>query len=164
MVKVHCELWFGEHPVLNIYSMAKYMSTVFYSILTIPNRALTVVLNSKYSSNPECCKDNNSDHHIFEQNRQRLLKVAIVGVPNAGKSSLINSIVQRSVGIYDMRNVKILCYIWLGTLYNCVLQICPYSCKVHTTKSSARAIQSVGDTQLVFLDTPGLVDSKEIKK
>lgn len=44
------------------------------------------------------------------------------------------------------------------------LQVCPYSCKVHTTKSSVRAIRNVDLTQLVFLDTPGLVDSKEITK
>lgn len=56
------------------------------------------------------------------------------------------------------------CLLNLHILYNCVLQICPYSCKVHTTKSSARAVLSIGDTQLVFLDTPGLVDSKEIEK
>lgn len=52
----------------------------------------------------------------------------------------------------------------LDNLYNCVLQVCPYSCKVHTTRSSVRAVRSVGDTQLVFLDTPGLVDSTEIAK
>lgn len=88
--------------------MAKYLSTAFYSIVfkpivVIPNSVHTYVLNScKYSSKPEHCQDdNNNDCHNIEQNRQRLLKVAIVGVPNAGKSSLINSIVQRGVGTHD---------------------------------------------------------------
>lgn len=154
--------------------MAKYMSTVFYSIIsksivTIPNRVPTVVLNScKYSSNPECFQDdNNGDRHIIEQNRQRLLKVAIVGVPNAGKSSLINSIVQRNVGTNDcyMKNINIqILFVKFVYFIELFLQICPYSCKVHITKSSARAVQSIGDTQLVFLDTPRLVDSKEIEK
>ncbi|KAL5245395.1 hypothetical protein ACI65C_012805 [Semiaphis heraclei] len=124
--------------------MAKYFSTVFLSIrlkpIAIPNRIYTL-LKCKYSSNPEQCHGNSesqNENDLIEIKRQRLLKIAIIGVPNAGKSSLINSIIQRP--------------------------ICPYSCKVHTTRSSVRAVQSVDDTQLVFLDTPGLVDSTEIAK
>lgn len=49
-------------------------------------------------------------------------------------------------------------------MYKLVFQVCPYSRKVHTTRTGARAVLSIGDTQLVFLDTPGLVDSKEIEK
>lgn len=124
--------------------MAKYFSTNFLSIglkpIAVPNRVYTL-LKCKYSSNPEQCHSNSDDQNendLIEIKRQRLLKIAIIGVPNAGKSSIINSIVQRN--------------------------ICPYSCKVHTTRSSVRAVRSVDDTQLVFLDTPGLVDSTEIAK
>ncbi|VVC43480.1 Hypothetical protein CINCED_3A022094 [Cinara cedri] len=126
------------------YFMAKYLSTVFNSIISKPivtPKCMHMLLKSKYSSNVEDCYNNDDDHQErddSEQKQQRLLKIAIIGVPNAGKSSLINSIVQRN--------------------------ICPFSCKVHTTRSSARAVESIGDTQLVFLDTPGLVDSTEIKK
>ncbi|XP_050419939.1 GTPase Era, mitochondrial [Adelges cooleyi] len=70
--------------------------------------------------------------------QQRLLKVAIIGVPNAGKSTLINMIMQRNV--------------------------LPTSKKVHTTRSKARAILVQNQTQIVFLDTPGLVNSEEISK
>jgi len=128
--------------------MAKYLSTVFRVLVTrrhqpvvaIPN-GVHVLLSKRHrcGSHPERRYDNSdADGCDAEHNRQRLLKVAVIGVPNAGKSSLINSVVQRN--------------------------ICPYSCKVHTTRCSARAVHSVGDTQLVFLDTPGLVDSKEIEK
>ncbi|KAL4131715.1 hypothetical protein QTP88_008989 [Uroleucon formosanum] len=124
--------------------MAKYFSTIFLSIglkpIAVPNPAYTI-LKCKYSSNPERChsiSNNQNENDFIEIKHQRLLKIAIIGVPNAGKSSIINSIVQRN--------------------------ICPYSCKVHTTRSSVRAVRSVDNTQLVFLDTPGLVDSTEIAK
>lgn len=83
--------------------MAKYLSTVFYSIglrpIAIPNRFHTI-LKCKYSLNQEqthinsdCCNKND----FIELKPQRLLKIAVIGVPNAGKSSIINSIVQRNV-------------------------------------------------------------------
>lgn len=65
----------------------------------------------------------------------RLLRIAIIGVPNAGKSTVINQLVGRKV--------------------------CSISRKVHTTRCNARAIGIEGNTQLVFLDTPGLVNSDE---
>ncbi|KAF6204019.1 hypothetical protein GE061_002358 [Apolygus lucorum] len=68
----------------------------------------------------------------------KILKVAIVGAPNSGKSTLINQIVQR--------------------------RVFPVSKKVHTTRCRARAVFAEGDTQLVFLDTPGLVSASESQK
>ncbi|XP_027852449.2 GTPase Era, mitochondrial [Aphis gossypii] len=124
--------------------MAKYLNTIFLSIglkpIVTPNRVHSL-LKCNYSLNPEKCHSNSinqNENDLIKIKHQRLLKIAIIGVPNAGKSSIINSIVQRN--------------------------ICPYSCKVHTTRSSVRAVRTVGDTQLVFLDTPGLVDSTEITK
>ncbi|KAG7162674.1 GTPase Era-like, partial [Homarus americanus] len=67
-----------------------------------------------------------------------LLKVAIVGVPNCGKSTLINKLMG-----------------W---------RVCSVSSKVHTTELCARAVRNIGSTQLVFLDTPGLVTPQEITK
>ncbi|XP_014215995.1 GTPase Era, mitochondrial [Copidosoma floridanum] len=66
------------------------------------------------------------------------LKIAILGLPNVGKSTLINHLIGRPV--------------------------CAVSQKVHTTRSKAAAICSIDDTQLVFLDTPGLVGKGDIKK
>lgn len=124
--------------------MAKYLNTIFLSIglkpIVTPYRVHSL-LKCNYSLNPEkfhSNSDNQNENDLIKIKRQRLLKIAIIGVPNAGKSSIINSIVQRN--------------------------ICPYSCKVHTTRSSVRAVRTVNDTQLVFLDTPGLVDSTEITK
>lgn len=68
----------------------------------------------------------------------KLLKVAIVGVPNCGKSSLINSLMG-----------------W---------RVCSVSSKVHTTECNARCVQTVDSTQIIYLDTPGLVTPEETKK
>ncbi|KAG7208937.1 hypothetical protein KM043_015115 [Ampulex compressa] len=70
--------------------------------------------------------------------RKKSLKIAILGEPNVGKSTLINNLINRSV--------------------------CPMSSKVHTTKFKSNAIYVEEDTQLVFVDTPGLVTAGEYKK
>lgn len=80
--------------------MAKYLSTVFHSIvskpITVP-KSVHTFLTSKYCSNLNESHYNNDNHHEKDgQIGQRLLKVAIIGAPNAGKSSTINSIIQRN--------------------------------------------------------------------
>lgn len=100
----------GERLVpdnFHFVAMAKYLSTVFRLFVTkkhqpvfaIPN-SVHVLLSKRHVSGsyPEQSYENtDADGCDDEHNRQRLLKVAVIGVPNAGKSSLINSIVQRSV-------------------------------------------------------------------
>lgn len=56
--------------------------------------------------------------------------IAIVGAPNAGKSTLLNAYVGARVSIVTR--------------------------KVQTTRSQIRGIAMVGNTQLVFIDTPGI--------
>lgn len=68
----------------------------------------------------------------------KVLKVAIVGTPNAGKSTFINNIMDRKV--------------------------CPTSSKVHTTKKKSLAIFTHLNSQIIFLDTPGVVSLKEQKR
>lgn len=56
--------------------------------------------------------------------------VAVIGAPNAGKSSLVNRIVGTKVSIVTH--------------------------KVQTTRARIRGVSVIDDTQLVFIDTPGI--------
>jgi len=60
--------------------------------------------------------------------------VALIGAPNAGKSTLINRLVGSKVAIV--------------------------SHKVQTTRSTIRGIVMAGQTQIVFVDTPGIFQPK----
>lgn len=60
--------------------------------------------------------------------------VAIIGAPNAGKSTLLNQLVGSKVAIVTH--------------------------KVQTTRSRIRGIAMEGDTQIVFVDTPGIFKPK----
>uniref|UniRef100_A0A1B6EQ39 GTPase Era, mitochondrial n=1 Tax=Cuerna arida TaxID=1464854 RepID=A0A1B6EQ39_9HEMI len=68
----------------------------------------------------------------------KILKIAIIGTPNSGKSTFINQIVGR--------------------------RVFAISSKVHTTRARARAVINLDDTQVVFLDTPGVVTQTESQK
>eukprot|EP00922_Rhytidocystis_sp_ex-Travisia-forbesii_P009992 GHVS01014625.1.p1 GENE.GHVS01014625.1~~GHVS01014625.1.p1 ORF type:complete len:444 (+),score=63.19 GHVS01014625.1:171-1334(+) len=63
----------------------------------------------------------------------RSLKVALLGAPNAGKSSLMNK------------------------LLGC--QVAAVSPKVNTTRSELRGVLTKDNTQLVFIDAPGIIPS-----
>ena len=63
------------------------------------------------------------------KNDTKSVFVAVVGEPNAGKSTFVNSIVGEKVSIV--------------------------SPKIQTTRRQVRGITEIGDTQLVFIDTPG---------
>src|SRR6478609_8678530 len=56
--------------------------------------------------------------------------IALIGAPNAGKSTLINALVQSKVSIVSR--------------------------KVQTTRMPVRGIAVEGASQLVFIDTPGI--------
>ena len=99
-------------------------------------------IEPEYQSDPKL----NPSHHqklldapIFQQShQQKLLKVCLLGIPNAGKSTLINQLVGGNA--------------------------CPHSKKHHTTRSASHAVLSQNDTQIVFSDTPGVVRSEDVKK
>jgi GTP-binding protein Era len=60
--------------------------------------------------------------------------VALIGAPNAGKSTLINQLVGAKVSIVSR--------------------------KVQTTRTQVRGIAMAGDAQIVFIDTPGIFQPK----
>ncbi|KAJ0179822.1 hypothetical protein K1T71_004413 [Dendrolimus kikuchii] len=76
--------------------------------------------------------------HANKKSFGKIVNVAIIGAPNSGKSTLINNITER--------------------------KICAASNKVHTTTKLIRAMCYYNDTQIIFLDTPGVVTVKEQKK
>ncbi|XP_068010654.1 GTPase Era, mitochondrial [Melanerpes formicivorus] len=68
----------------------------------------------------------------------KVLRIAIIGAPNAGKSTLSNQLLGRKVF--------------------------PVSKKVHTTRCKARGVVTCEDTQLIILDTPGLTTPSKVKR
>ena len=78
--------------------------------------------------------DENREHQP-PPDAQRCAFVAIIGAPNAGKSTLVNALVGAKVSIV--------------------------SHKVQTTRVPLRGIATEGDSQLVFIDTPGVFAPKK---
>ncbi|KAM4726647.1 GTPase Era, mitochondrial [Anableps anableps] len=68
----------------------------------------------------------------------KVLKVAIIGAPNAGKSTLSNQLLGRKVFAVSK--------------------------KVHTTRSRALGVLTETDTQIILLDTPGLTTPSKAKR
>ena len=66
---------------------------------------------------------------------QRCGFIAVIGAPNAGKSTLVNAMVGAKVSIV--------------------------SHKVQTTRVPVRGIANEGDSQLIFVDTPGVFAPKK---
>lgn len=79
---------------------------------------------------------NNPDRHRTSkiENERRCGFVAVIGAPNAGKSTLVNRMVGGKVTIVSR--------------------------KVQTTRTPLRGITIIGNTQLVFIDTPGIFEPK----
>lgn len=69
---------------------------------------------------------------------KRLLKVAIIGAPNAGKSTLLNRLVNNEI--------------------SCV------SNKVHTTRHNILGVHTENDAQLEFFDSPGIITRQHLLK
>ncbi|XP_026549366.1 GTPase Era, mitochondrial-like, partial [Notechis scutatus] len=77
-------------------------------------------------------------HRPDQPENPRVLRVAIIGAPNAGKSTLSNQLLGR--------------------------KILPVSSKVHTTRCNAQGVITAEDTQLIILDTPGLTTAAKGKR
>ena len=74
------------------------------------------------------------ENQFFPNQKTRSGFVAIIGAPNAGKSTLMNFIVGAKVSI-----------------------VTP---KVQTTRTRIKGIAMVGDSQIIFIDTPGIFAPK----
>uniref|UniRef100_A0A3Q3JVK7 GTPase Era, mitochondrial n=1 Tax=Monopterus albus TaxID=43700 RepID=A0A3Q3JVK7_MONAL len=75
--------------------------------------------------------------HPDQPDNSKVLKVAIIGAPNAGKSTLSNQLLGRKVFAVSK--------------------------KVHTTRSRALGVLTENDTQIILLDTPGLTTPSKVK-
>eukprot|EP00126_Sphaerothecum_destruens_P008823 Sdes_comp20357_c2_seq1m14135 len=75
---------------------------------------------------------------IEQPSNPQMLKMAIVGPPNAGKSTFLNQYFQRKIS-----------------------SVSPL---VHTTRQNVIGVHTEGDLQTVFFDTPGVVQKCEIVK
>ena len=72
---------------------------------------------------------------ISGSGRKKVLTVAVLGMPNSGKSTLVNHFV--------------------GTRVSAVTHV------AHTTRRAANGVVNVDDTQIVFTDTPGVISYEE---
>lgn len=76
--------------------------------------------------------------HPDQPENAKVLKVAIIGSPNAGKSTLSNQLLGK--------------------------KLFPVSKKVHTTRTRAMGVLTEEDTQIILLDTPGLTTPSKVKR
>ena len=86
--------------------------------------------------NDDSSSSGNKEQHQKQQQRRRL-DVAIVGLPNSGKSKILNRLTGQ--------------------------QISAVSHKRHTTRHEVMAARTVKDTQILFVDTPGFMRVDEAK-
>ncbi|XP_043470038.1 GTPase Era, mitochondrial [Leptopilina heterotoma] len=115
-----------------MFFIEKAVCRNFSRVLRHFSTKLETNVNNLTCNQFEVVNNNNISNEL-----KKSLKVAIIGLPNAGKSTLINQLVNRT--------------------------ICPTSEKVHTTREKAEAILVSDNIQLIIIDTPGLVSNRDLK-
>ncbi|XP_038014015.1 GTPase Era, mitochondrial [Motacilla alba alba] len=115
-------------------------SSALGSLLGIPAQASPAALGQHP---PPVATDQEEQKRLLgnrpdQPQQPRVLRIAIIGAPNAGKSTLCNQLLGRKVF--------------------------PVSKKVHTTRCKARGVITHEDTQLIILDTPGLTNPLKAKR
>lgn len=83
-------------------------------------------------------RDSKNNSKSQELTQTKLLKVAIVGEANSGKSTLTNCLIGE--------------------------KICAVTAVPHTTRRQTVGVFTVGDSQIVLLDTPGIVNLPEARR
>ncbi|XP_076024851.1 GTPase Era, mitochondrial [Genypterus blacodes] len=76
--------------------------------------------------------------HPDQPDQPKVLKVAIIGAPNAGKSTISNQLLGRKVFAVSK--------------------------KVHTTRRRSLGVLTEDETQIILLDTPGLTTPSKVKR
>ncbi|XP_062363072.1 GTPase Era, mitochondrial isoform X2 [Cinclus cinclus] len=126
--------------ILGVPSRWRGSSSALGSLLGIPTETPPAALGQHP---PPVATDKDEQKRLLENRpdqpqNPRVLRIAIIGAPNAGKSTLSNQLLGRKVF--------------------------PVSKKVHTTRCKARGVITHQDTQLIILDTPGLTNPLKAKR
>ncbi|XP_054503126.2 GTPase Era, mitochondrial isoform X1 [Agelaius phoeniceus] len=136
--------WNGSSSVLgrilSVPSRWNGSSSALGSLLGIPAEAPPAAVGQHP---PPVATDKEEQKRLLENRpdqppQPKVLRIAIIGAPNAGKSTLCNQLLGRKVF--------------------------PVSKKVHTTRCKARGVITQEDTQLIILDTPGLTNPLKAKR
>lgn len=121
-----------SHSIKTIVGQLNRRTILIQRFYSVRNQSVNNKLKSKTNDATTKDEDNTLD------SKEKIIKVAIIGAPNAGKSSFINTITNH--------------------------RICPTSRKVHTTLTQSTNIHNKNKTQMILFDTPGLTTVNENKK
>lgn len=121
-----------SHSIKTIGSQLNRRIILIQRFYSVRNQSV----NNKLKSNTNDATTKDEDNTL--DSKEKIIKVAIIGAPNAGKSSFINTITNH--------------------------RICPTSRKVHTTLTHSTNIHNKNKTQMILFDTPGLTTVNENKK
>lgn len=119
-----------------VYALQKLATGCFIrrqSEFTSDENSNSSTNRSKRDSNP---LKNSSKNQ--ESPQSKLLKVAVIGEANSGKSTLTNCLIGE--------------------------KICAVTAVPHTTRRQTIGVFTVGDSQIVLLDTPGIVNLPEARR
>ncbi|XP_077867789.1 GTPase Era, mitochondrial-like [Saccoglossus kowalevskii] len=117
-------------PVVDIRSKIKEQGK--YHELELYGEPLKPMSATKFHHDLLCAQ------HPDQPENAEVLKVAVIGTPNCGKSTLTNQLMGR----------------WVSSV----------SSKAHTTRQRTTAILTENNTQIIFLDTPGMVNVRKAKR
>ena len=110
------------------------LTSVNYKNLSTAASRLTERHESKQNSKNDT-KERSSRYIPIEE--QKLIDIAIVGAPNAGKSQLLNCMTQSNIAAVSRKR--------------------------HTTRNEILGCRTINDTQMIFIDTPGYLRLKTAK-